>query len=385
MSKDDELIDFIDFVYAAVLDGALWPAVLAKLADATGTMQVIIATMDRRTQNFDSISRRTIEELDASYKKYWAFHNPLWAQAAALPSGALFSLDSLMPRQDFAKTAIYNEWWKPADYSLAMLGACLQNDDRLSSVICLVNAPGKDGVTEEQARIFKTAVRHIARALRIYRQLWTFKHQPFAVAEQLESLPKGAILVDDSAYALYINAPARKALEAEESIALKGGRLETTDGSSALQQLIASCGLSIGALCGPLGGRVEVPRGPRRAPLTLVVTPFRTLNLGVEIPWLGLRLPAALITITDPEIKLQRFVQDLHKRFGLTAAEAGLAAEIVKGDGREAAARRRGISVATARSQLSSIFEKTGTHRQAELVHLLLKLTSETNLRKKEN
>ena len=188
MSKDDELIDFIDFVYAAVLDGALWPAVLAKLADATGTMQVIIATMDRRTQNFDSISRRTIEELDASYKKYWAFHNPLWAQAAALPSGALFSLDSLMPRQDFAKTAIYNEWWKPADYSLAMLGACLQNDDRLSSVICLVNAPGKDGVTEEQTRIFEKAVRHIARALRIYRQLWTLKHQPFAAAEQLRKL-----------------------------------------------------------------------------------------------------------------------------------------------------------------------------------------------------
>jgi DNA-binding CsgD family transcriptional regulator len=385
MSKDDELIGLIDFVYAAVLDGALWPEVLAKLADTTGTMQAIIATMDRRTKNFDSISRRTIEELDVSYKRYWAFRNPLWAQAAALPSGAIFSLDSLMPRQDFARTAIYNEWWKPADYSLAMLGACLQNDDRLSSVICIINAPDKDALTEEQTRIFEKAVRHIARALRIYRQLWTLKHRPFATAEQFESLPQGAILADASANVLFINAQARKTLESEKNIALKGGRLETTDDSGALQQLIASCGFSIGALCGPLGGRVEVPRGPRRAPLTLVITPFRTLNFGAEIPWLGLRLPAALVTITDPEIGRRRFVQDLHKRFGLTAAEAGLAAEIIKGDGREAAARRRGISVATARSQLSSIFEKTGTHRQAELVHLLLELTSETNLRKKEN
>jgi DNA-binding CsgD family transcriptional regulator len=37
-----------------------------------------------------------------------------------------------------------------------------------------------------------------------------------------------------------------------------------------------------------------------------------------------------------------------------------------------AAARRRGISGGTAKTQLASIFEKTGTHRQAELVRLLL-------------
>jgi DNA-binding CsgD family transcriptional regulator len=44
----------------------------------------------------------------------------------------------------------------------------------------------------------------------------------------------------------------------------------------------------------------------------------------------------------------------------------------LKGDGIAAAARRRGISAATAKTNLSSIFEKTGTHRQAELIRLLL-------------
>jgi DNA-binding CsgD family transcriptional regulator len=384
MSKDDKLIAFIDFVYEAVLDSALWPEVLARLADTTGTMQAIIATMDRRTNHFDSISRRTIEELDVSYKKYWAFHNPLWAKTAALPAGAVFSLDSLMPRQDFAKTPIYNEWWKHADYGLAMLGANLQNDDQLSSVICIVNAPGKDALTDEQARLFEKAARHIARALRIHRQLWMLKHNPLTAAEQLEGLRQGAILADASANVLFINAPARKALEAGDGIVLKDGYLATTDGAGTLRQLVASCAQGIG-LSGPLGGEVEVRRGPRRAALKLVVTPLRAKNPGAEITWLGLSLPVAIVTITDPEIQRRRFVQDLHKRFGLTAAEAGLAAEIVKGDGREAAARRRGISVATARSQLSSIFEKTSTHRQAELVHLLLELTSGTNTEKREN
>jgi DNA-binding CsgD family transcriptional regulator len=99
---------------------------------------------------------------------------------------------------------------------------------------------------------------------------------------------------------------------------------------------------------------------------------------------LGLRVPVAIVTIADPEISRRWLAQDLHERFGLTAAEAGLAAEIVKGDGREAAAKRRGISVSTARAQLSSIFEKTGTHRQAELVHLLLELAGERNTEKWE-
>ena len=52
--------------------------------------------------------------------------------------------------------------------------------------------------------------------------------------------------------------------------------------------------------------------------------------------------------------------------------EAALAAEILRGDGRKAAARRCGISDATAKTHLRNIFEKTGTHRQAELILLLL-------------
>jgi len=71
-------------------------------------------------------------------------------------------------------------------------------------------------------------------------------------------------------------------------------------------------------------------------------------------------VPVAIVTMADPEINRRRLAQDLHVRFGLTAAEAGLAAEIVKGDGREAAAKRRGISVATARAQLSSILKRPG-------------------------
>jgi DNA-binding CsgD family transcriptional regulator len=62
----------------------------------------------------------------------------------------------------------------------------------------------------------------------------------------------------------------------------------------------------------------------------------------------------------------------LRSRFGLTCAEANLAIEITRGDGRKAAAARLGIAVTTARTHLTHIFEKTGVRRQAELVRLVL-------------
>jgi DNA-binding CsgD family transcriptional regulator len=58
--------------------------------------------------------------------------------------------------------------------------------------------------------------------------------------------------------------------------------------------------------------------------------------------------------------------------YGLTPAEAAVALAVLRGEGVRAIADGLGISVATARTHLHRIFEKTGTERQAELVRLIL-------------
>ncbi len=213
MSEDSKLIALIDFIYAAVLDGDLWPTVLEELAEATGTMQAIIATMDRRTGTFASISRRAFPDLQASYKDYWAFRNPLWDNTEALPAGKVFTLDTLMPRQDFVKTPVFNEWWNTADYGFEMLGANLLVEDQMTSLICVVNARGSDPPESRQARLFEATLRHIARAARMHRQLWTLDVMHGAAPERFESLRQGAILVDAAANVLFANAPARAVLD----------------------------------------------------------------------------------------------------------------------------------------------------------------------------
>jgi len=62
------------------------------------------------------------------------------------------------------------------------------------------------------------------------------------------------------------------------------------------------------------------------------------------------------------------------KTFRLTPSEAKLACIIARGAPPDIAARELKISRETARNQLKSVFAKTNTHRQSELVALLLQV-----------
>jgi DNA-binding CsgD family transcriptional regulator len=64
----------------------------------------------------------------------------------------------------------------------------------------------------------------------------------------------------------------------------------------------------------------------------------------------------------------------LSRIFGLTPAESRLAAALANGSTLTQAARNLNISWETARTHLKTVFSKTNTHRQSELVALLSRL-----------
>ena len=64
----------------------------------------------------------------------------------------------------------------------------------------------------------------------------------------------------------------------------------------------------------------------------------------------------------------------LQRLFGLTADEAKLALEMMRGLRLREAAEALGIEMPMARSQMVSIFVKTGTQHQSELVAFLSRL-----------
>jgi DNA-binding CsgD family transcriptional regulator len=381
MSDGKVLSSLIDLIYEAVLDNDLWPSVLIKLADAVGAAHVVMPSVDWRAKIFATIAPRDDPELIASYKEYWAFRDPLFRRATFRPVGErratfrpvgeIHTLDSLMPREEFAATPVFNEWWRPAEYSLATAGTNLVAEDQFSALICISNAPGKDSLTGEQLRLFEAVGRHIGRAVRINRQLWKLDLANLAATERIEMLPEGAMLADASGRVVLANAAAKAMLDARDGIFLCDRRLAVAGSPDALQKLVASCaGRSVG-IGGP-GGELNVPRDLPQSPLHVTVAPLRSDTRLPDVPWIGFGCPVALVTVTDPDRDRRRRQMNLRRRFDLTSTEAALATEILRGDGRKAAARRCGISDATAKTHLKNIFEKTGTHRQAELVRCLL-------------
>jgi DNA-binding CsgD family transcriptional regulator len=371
MSRGKELIALIDLVYEAALDNDLWPGVLTKLTDAMGAAQVAMPSMDLRTNVVATIAPRFDPDLLKSWKDYWAFRDPVLLRAMSRPAGEIYTLDKLMPREEFAATPVFNELWLPAEYSLATVGASLVVEDHFSALVCISNAPGKDCLTAEQMQIFEAVVRHLARALRINRRLWELELKHVAATERFDAFSQGALLADASGRVVRANAAAKAMLDEGSGIILDKGCLAAAGCPHLLQKLIASCAQTTLAAGGP-GGELKIPRELPLPPLDVTVTPLRSKARLADVPWINVGTPVAIVTVSDPDVARRRREANLRRRFGLSAAEAGLATEILKGDGRTAAATRRGISDATVKTHLSSIFEKTGTHRQAELIRLLL-------------
>lgn len=103
-----------------------------------------------------------------------------------------------------------------------------------------------------------------------------------------------------------------------------------------------------------------------RLPLTVLVAPLRPAREGF-----GAALPAAIVFLRDPErpTPMSLILQGL---FGLTPAEAAIAALLAGGRAVEDIAARQRIAANTVRVHLKSIFTKTDTTRQAQLVALIL-------------
>lgn len=60
------------------------------------------------------------------------------------------------------------------------------------------------------------------------------------------------------------------------------------------------------------------------------------------------------------------------QRYDFTPAEMKLVVELVNGRSIKESARKLGITEGTIRNHLKQVFRKTGTHRQGELIALLL-------------
>lgn len=264
--------------------------------------------------------------------------------------------------ESFHSGEFYNDWCIPQGY---LHGAALNLATSQGWRASLMVSGGKayDGDT---LKILGAVTPHLIRAFQFNQLLHETQALGMGAFAALEYLDRGALLVGVSGTVRTANGIAERILEQGDGLILRSGQLHCSKGSdtAALERLIGQCARGMVTAD---EGMISISRSVGRSPLRVQCLPFPTRNW-----WPGFTQQLAMIFVTDPDARMEQVTQRLRQRYGLTPAEASLAWEIVRSGGRKTAAVQRGISVATARTQLTAIFDKTGVRRQAELVRLLL-------------
>lgn len=370
LSGDEGVLDLVSAIYDAALDAALWPEVLNRIGDAVGGPEVIFGVFDPATGLSNLLAPRIDPELVNSLMD-WAPRNPLLPLGIGQAPGKVFTVGNFITADQFTDTEFYNEWWLPAGYDTEPLTTNLLVEGGATGIFTSHGSLNRAPFSSEQKRLFSMLAQHLVRAVALQRRLYHLTFASEGALDGFDRLKQGFLLVDAEARPLFANHVAQALLDSDDGLQLDAGALSAFDDENgrALRGLVAYCAGSLGIAT---GGEVMLRRNSGRLPLTVLVTPVSRDTAATALPWTISRRPVAIVLVSDPETEVRARLDSLRQRFALTPAEATFALEIVKGDGRQAAADRLGIAVGTARTHLTKIFDKTGTKRQAELVRLLL-------------
>jgi DNA-binding CsgD family transcriptional regulator len=362
----EEFSRLVGLIYDAALDPGVWPVLLNRLADALSAQCSAIGSHDSSTNATVMTAPRTDPEYLRSFTEYWARRAFIWNGGEKLPVGAVIVRDMIISRAEFCRTDYYNEWCKPQGVEATIATNLLVEGPR-SMVITASRRYAEGDFDGTETRLFVELIPHLQRAVQLQMRLVALDGLPEGSAEILNRLLQGVILVDGEARVIFANLAAEGMLRSRRGLFLgrDGLQTEIPGETRQLHRAIADCAKSHPGFVGA-GGHLRLSR-EHGVPLTVLVVPHHT-----RVDWIDMMRPRAILFIADPEAKAALRQQWLRDDFGLTQAEAAVAVEVLETDGLKAAACRLGISLATARTHLAHVFDKTSTRRQAELVRLFL-------------
>jgi DNA-binding CsgD family transcriptional regulator len=345
-----------------VVDPTLWPDVLEAMCRAVGATGAFLLQSDVRTP--DVPRTKSVEDVADAYFSGWHLNDKRAERAVPLLlGGAKVVVDQdIFTPEEISRMPFYNELLFPAGFHWFSVvgfwaGPALWG---LSFQRTALDGPLEDNGRQMLATLSQrlTEVASLSQAVgRIALS---------SVTNALNCVLQPAVVVDRNGRVLDANTLARDMFD--DDIRIQNHSLVVRDpfARTLLDRLINRLRF-ISSLDGCPLSPIAIRRNGKH-PVVLRALP---IHGGAREPFLGAR---ALLTLTPIGPKEPAPAALLGQAFALTPAEARLAVIIAQGAKAEYAAEVLGISLATARNQLKSVFSKTGTHRQSELVALLSRI-----------
>jgi DNA-binding CsgD family transcriptional regulator/PAS domain-containing protein len=221
--------------------------------------------------------------------------------------------------------------------------------------------------TPERTKLMSRLVPHLQQSLRTQDKLAALADSSVELAGALEVVRRGVIIVAGEHRAINLNSAAERIVRAEDGLCVRSGRIVATSvrADQELQFAIHEA-LAPGPSAVRTGQSLTCFRPSGKRPYVVHVLPSHRRD--ADEP---LRQPMALVLVIDPEEEPEPAAALLRRLYRLTDTEAEVALHAMHGEDLKQISEELSISYTTVRTHLQHIFDKTDTHRQAELVRLL--------------
>jgi len=343
----------------AVLDPGSWPILMDEICRAVGTTGAGLLQSDIRTSDVP-----TTDSAAELFKAYFDNNHHvsdirairgvplLLAGAPVVTDQDLFENESDMLRDPLYATLdqVGFRWWAAVGFQAgsALWGLALQRTPR--------EGPFEASEKQVLARLSRRLTETATLSKAVGRLVLS------GTTNALQYLRQPAVALDRFGFVIDTNEQAASSFD--EDIGIRNRRLFVRDkrAKTSLDGFVDQ--LRTIPDTAALPAAAIVVRRDARRPVVIRVMP---VDGAARSPFLNAR---AVLILTDLDSSPPPALDSFSQAFGLSPAETRLAALIATGVSPKQAAEQIGIARETARSQLKSVFAKTGTHRQSELVFL---------------
>lgn len=293
----------------------------------------------------------------------WGTHIPV--EALEREAGAMLTITGgtrvgiamdtaeIVPDRELIRSRIYADFIRPMGGHYGMVALPFAG-----SLVAVCRPPSARRFARSEIRYLQAALPNLQTALRLKRHLVGIETRTAALEGAFDELGVGVLITALSGRMLYANRLAEATLrtmrDATGSAAAPGRHLREVIGR-------------------PDGQRHAIARGPFQRPVIVRAVPVS--GIGAEQLLSNPEYQVAVF-LRDPDRREDTPQAELMASLGLTPREANLAELLARDLTLTDAAAALGITRENARTHLKRIFSKTGTRRQAELVSLVLRLTT---------
>jgi DNA-binding CsgD family transcriptional regulator len=360
---ESRLAAAIDRFYEAAVSPEMWPAALDELSAALGGIGALTLYFPQGTAAWSIQSAILDDSIRAFFEEGWHSKNVRTTRGRhAVSQGVtVFSEEQIFKPGELDRQPIQGEFFNRFGLR-SFVGFDLVPNKVLASV-----ERGYRPFQERELQVIARAHPHLARAGAF--SLARGNAHSGGVLDALSLVSCAAVLIDHEGCVIRMNGPAEQIWQSAFTLSKKRLVPRHVGSRQAFATLVETAIAPIKPHEHSSPSRMAVPRSNGR-PFFVQAMPITGGSQDF------FHLAKALVLVSDPESANARAFSQIQQYFNLTPAEARIAEQLAQGMDPNSICEELGISITTVRTHLHSVFHKTNTSRQGELIALLNRLTT---------